>query len=339
MSHLARSNRLFSAVPWLPLRRQGLDFHQFKLENDGEPVEFPTQNGLVLRGSFFHRNAPIDRGTVLFFHELNGDRWSVFPYLENLRKAGFNLLTFDQRGHGASEDSAKTHPTPWITTNDLEDMAAAVEYLHNRTTTRLGVLGLGKGATLALCCASRDNRVQAVVMDSPAPEDRLYEKNCFTAFQKLAPHFATHHFMSFVALFVKTLFYLLACPFFTMFSTWRRFMFSLWYGRNFVNTWSIVKKLRKPILILHGSLDSCVKLSQIHAFCRQMPVRPKICLSNHLQGPDQAPLQFSAEQVASFFRHTLETSESRPPSNFDQQMSVHPANSQSFVLYHATTAK
>jgi len=321
MSYLVRSNRLFSKGPWLPLRVRILGEQFTQQENESEPVEFSTKDGLTLRGSFFHRNSPVDRGTVLFFHELNGDRWSVLPYLENLRKEGFNLFTFDQRGHGESDCSAETHPVPWVTANDLEDLTAAAEYLHNRTNEQLGVFGLGKGATLALCCASRNSQVQAVVMDSPAPEDQLYEKNCLTAFEKLGTHFATHHFLKFVALSVKTLLYLIACPFFSLLSAWRRFMFRLWYGGNFVNTWPIIKKLRKPILILHGGLDSCVTLPQIHAFCRRMPVQPRICLPG-----------FSAEHVASFFQQTLNSSEPLRTSNPDQSMSACPASPQSFVL-------
>ena len=323
MSYLARSNRLFSNGPWLPLRLSGGDFDHSRQENESESVEFLTKDGLTLRGSFFHRNSPINRGTILFFHELNGNRWSVLPYLENLRKEGFNLFTFDQRGHGESESPTQTHPTPWITVNDLEDTAAAVEYLQNllnsqRSEEQLGVFGLGKGATLALCCASRDSQVQAVVMDSPAPAYRLYEKNCLTDFGKLAPHFATRHFVWFSVLGMKTLFYLAACPIFTLISAWRRFMFSLWCGGNFVDTWTIVKKLRKPVLILHSGLESCVTLPQIHAFCRRMPVRPKICLSNHLRATEQNPLQFSADQVAAFFQQILNTNEPLRPATFDQ---------------------
>ena len=314
MSYLVRSNRLFSKGPWLPLRIQDLNFHPSQLESNSEPIEFLTKDGLTLRGSFFHQNSPKARGTILFFHELNGNRWSVFPYLENLRNEGFHLCTFDQRGHGNSETSDQNRPVPWVTASDLDDMTAVVEYLQNRTALPLGVFGLGKGATLALCCAGQVDRVQAVVMDSPAHEDRLYEKNCLTAFQKLAPHFATHHFSKFVALSIKTLFYLIACPFITLFSAWRRFVFSVWYGGNFVNTWTIVKKLRKPILVLHGDLDSCVKLSQIRAFCRQMPLRPTICLSKHLQGTSQNLLHFSADQVALFFRQKLNTNEPQRPS-------------------------
>ena len=311
MSHLVRSNRLFSRTPWFPLRVQTLEEQRSQLENESESVEFPTKDGLTLRGSFFRRNSLADRGTVLFFHELNGNRWSVLPYLENLRKNGFNIFTFDQRGHGESDSSAKNHPAPWVTTNDLDDLSAAIEYLGEG---QLGVFGLGKGATLALCCASRNSQVQAIVMDSPAPEERLYEKNCLTAFEKLGYRFATHHFLKFVALSTKTLFFLVVCPFFSLFSVWRRYMFRLWYGGNFVNTWPMIKKLRKPILILHSDLDSCVTLPQIHAFCRRMPVRPKICLPGRLQGTEQNPLHFSAEQVTSFFQQTLKESEPRRTS-------------------------
>ena len=330
MSHLARSNRLFSEAPWLPLRRLDTDVKATVRIRDCESLEFQTKDGLTLRGSFFRRISPLDRGTILYIHEMNGNRWSVLPYLDKLRQNGFNLLTFDQRGHGESDSSAKSHPTPWVTRTDLDDVRAVIEgfcSLREYSLTHeageslahsvekdfgLGVFGSGKGATLALCSASLDSRVQAVVMDSPAPEGRLYEKNCLTAFAKSGKLLATHHFAMFLALSLKTLVYLAACPVFSLVYTWQRFMFSLWCGGNFVNTWKIIKKQRKPILILHDGLDSCVSLPQIHSFCHRMTVRPQICIAHHQDEQktnDSSFSPFCTNQITAFFAKALKANE------------------------------
>lgn len=318
MSHLDRSSHLFSCSPWLPLREHEESSHFYS--DEGESVNFTTLDHLNLRGTWFHQKSDgPHRGTVLYLHELNGNRWSVLPFLEKLRCDGFDIFTFDQRGHGESDTFEKFHQTPWVTPLDLEDITSAVDFISSRekqdvsknsgtdTAMRanIGVFGLGKGATLALCCASLDDRVGAVVMDSPAPEDRLYEKNCYHSFMKSGTILASRRFTMFVTLMVKSLVFLVACPFFTLFSAWRRFMMSLWCGGKFVNTWSIVKKIRKPIMILHGDMVSCVSLAQIHAFSHRMKIRPKIWFTRKSSADDSSNDEAIAKQLSFFFSRTL----------------------------------
>ncbi len=320
LSHLARSNRLFSEGPWLPLRIHDTDAGTVICSGNCESVRFTTVDGLTLDGSYFPHNSSESRGTIVYFHEMNGNRWSVLPYIEKIRGAGFNLFTFDQRGHGDSDSCVKFHPTPWVMTSDLEDIRAAIDFVQTRFPVQgeakdnptnaasgdeIGVFGLGKGATLALCCASLDSRVRSVVMDSPAPEGRIYERNCFTSFTKSGQSLLRHHFSLFIALLAKTVVYLAACPFFTLMSAWRRFMLSLWCGGRFVNTWSIIKNLRKPILIVHGDMESCVSLPQIRSFCQRMSVRPRICLVHPKDDTQESPTQVSADWISDFFAETL----------------------------------
>ncbi|MGL6225746.1 MAG: alpha/beta hydrolase [Thermoguttaceae bacterium] len=308
LSDIARSKRLFSSALWLPLRENS-GVHESS--GDMESVDFQTADGLTLRGSYFHHTAERRCGTVLYFHEMNGTRWSFAPYIDQLRKGGFDIFTFDQRGHGTSDSFAKFYQTPWITPFDMDDAQSAIRYLMTRTDSDskgIGVFGLGKGATLALCAASVEPVVQSVIMDCPAPEERLYEKNCWTVLRKTGPTFATRRFSLFLSLLFKALLYTIACPFFALFAAWRRFILSCWFGGHFVNARALVRRLRKPILILHGELDSGLDLEQIHAFCQQMPIRPKLWLlkgSSIPGAPDPEIAQQLTEQVLSFFSDTL----------------------------------
>lgn len=327
-SHLTRANRLFSSGQWLPLR-----FHDSPctgtFRNVFETVEFSTCDGLTLRGSYFHSTSPQKRGVILYFHEMNGNRWSISPYIDVICDSGFDLLTFDQRGHGESDLFEKFHQTPWVTIHDLDDVNAAVNYLYHRQNTEsssneIGVFGLGKGATLALCCASGDSRVKAVVMDTPAYEGHIYKKNCLTAFMKNFPTLASRNFSLSIVLLGKTLAYLVAYPFIKFFTVWQRFMMSVWCKGTFVNAWSMIKKMNKPILILYNKTDvSCnshafVSLPQIHAFCRRMTFRPKICIFSGperadidggaaiVENPDDESLKVFGHKITSFFEENLD---------------------------------
>lgn len=312
MSHLSRSSRLFSTGPWLPLRDhvESADIH----ECEAEDISFSTRDGLALKGSYFPQRSRQRRGIILYAHEMNGNRWSVVPFLDKLRNSGFDVFTFDQRGQGESEIFEKFHTTPWITAYDIQDIESALDYvelrnsglpLKNREGAKIGIFGLGKGATLALCCAGLDDRIQCVVMDSPAPEDRLYERNCLTSLARSGSVLATRRFSMFLTLLVKSAVRVVACPFLALYFTWRRFMLSLWCGGSFVNIWPIIRKMRKPIMILHGGLESCVSLEQIHSFSHRMSVRPKIWLSGKTDS-DSSQEEKIAEQVAVFFQESVE---------------------------------
>ncbi|MGL6194941.1 MAG: alpha/beta hydrolase [Thermoguttaceae bacterium] len=291
MSHLSRTSKLVAKSPWLPLRESLLDYS--KDIRGGEAVDFTTPDNIVLKGTYFKHKTEKRKGLVLFLHELNGDRWSANHFIDILPKSGFDLFTFDQRGHGESDSFLRFQQTPRITNFDLLDVQGAVDYISSRKDYQnntenngfstdseigkgIGVLGHGKGATLALCSASTDNRIVSVIMDCPVSEEILYEKNCLNALKRSSSLLFTRRLPLSLTLSLKAILYLIACPFFSLHYAWRRFMLGLWYGGCFVNSFALVKKLRKPILILHENLDSCVSLEQIHAFGHKMPIRPKI---------------------------------------------------------------
>ena len=292
MSHLSRSCRIFSSGSWLPLRNPETMKDEIIGQHAPEEIEFCTEDGIKLKGSYFKHSSRNHRGVVLYCHEMNGTRWGIGPFIGKIRDAGFDLFTFDQRGHGESESFDKFHATPWVTTYDLDDVRSAVDYLCSRYensgqgSPEFRIFGLGKGATLALCCAGLDKRIQSVIMDCPAPEERLYEKNCLTTLFKSGTHLFTRRFSLFLTLVFKSILYVLVCPFLTAFAAWRRFMMSLWYGGTFVNTCSIIRKLRKPILIIHGDLESCVSVEQIQSFRHRMSIRPRIWLVKGSSVPD-----------------------------------------------------
>lgn len=277
LSSPRRSRYLFSKTPWLPLRHTTQRL-------DGEEIEFHTTGKLTLRGTYLAAsNSTLNsasKGTILFCHELNGTRSSIAPYVMELLNCGFNVLSFDFRNHGQSDSACFSQPTPWITVADMDDVKSALNYLKSRPdveNARIGVFGLGKGATIALCLAGCDSSVNSVVLDTPMPENRLFARNCWQALVKSTkiPRRSTSKF---AALLVKAVLYALSCPLSTVVYAWRRLVLGLWYRCRFINPWPMVKNVSQPIMIVHGHVDTPTRPEQIQAFCDRMPTRPKLWL-------------------------------------------------------------
>lgn len=142
----------------------------------GEDCEFQNSDGLTLRGTYLPTDWSARGGVVLFAHEAGGDRWSVRPYLESLRGAGFDVFAFDFRSHGTSDGSARHMPRPWVTPAEVQDVRAAVDFLCSRKDADprgVVVMGCSRGGVAALCEAATDQRVISIVADSSFAHETL----------------------------------------------------------------------------------------------------------------------------------------------------------------------
>jgi pimeloyl-ACP methyl ester carboxylesterase len=138
----------------------------------GEDVSFRTRDGLTLRGTHLKHRHGERRGVIVFGHELNGDRWNAVPYVVDLLDAGYDVVTFDFRNHGASDADPKFTPRPWISAFDEADFRAAIDYAASRPDADprgVGVLGISRGGGAALCAAAGDARVRCIFTDGAYP--------------------------------------------------------------------------------------------------------------------------------------------------------------------------
>ncbi len=290
---------LFSETPWLPLRHGVADWPE-------QEIEFPTAGKLVLRGHFLPflpQTTTFHQGTILFFHELNGNRKNIEPFTQSLRAAGFDIFSFDFRNHGTSDSVSHSMPTPWITSADMEDATAALKYVLSRSDVdknKISVFGLGKGATVALCLAGSDSKIKSLVLDAPIPENRLFAKNCWDILVK-STRLSRRRFSKFSTLFFRAVLYSAACPILTLGYAWRRKMLGLWFGCHFINPWPLVKKVHQPMMIVHGQADSMTRAAQIQAFCDRMAIRPKLWLAPAALRGNQAALTEDCSQKMTRF--------------------------------------
>ena len=157
--------RIFQAQPlFLPLKVQPLE--------RGESVEFTTEDGLRLGGTYLRSRARDQAGLVVYCHEFLSDRWSVHPYVDHLRDLGFDLFTFDFRNHGTSDLDPDYAPMQWTTEHELCDLRAALAYLRSREDhdpAGFGLFGVSRGGTTALIVAAGEPDVWGVVTDGAFP--------------------------------------------------------------------------------------------------------------------------------------------------------------------------
>jgi len=129
-------------------------------------VSFRTEDGLLLRGWWLP--APEPKRTVIALHGHRGARHHCVGIGAALWRRGANVLLFDHRGRGSSEGE-------FLSLGHFEtlDAFAAIEYVLSRAPrTPLGLIGYSMGAAVAVMSAARDDRVEAIVADSPFASER-----------------------------------------------------------------------------------------------------------------------------------------------------------------------
>jgi len=133
--------------------------------HDFEAVSFLTRDGLTLRGWFVP--APRPKGAVVLCHGYAGDCSPDFIYAPLLRDAGYNILFFDFRGHGASDG----HNTSLVYLERV-DLLAALDFLKSRGIPRVALLGFSMGGAIVLATAPASPMVAGVISDCAFAELR-----------------------------------------------------------------------------------------------------------------------------------------------------------------------
>jgi pimeloyl-ACP methyl ester carboxylesterase len=137
-------------------------------ELTADEVTVGSSSGASLAGRFFRgRNG----ATVVLLHGYGGNQDEVLPLADQLRGAGYNVFTYDQRGCGAS--------TGEITfgAREQDDLVSVVDYLASRPDVddgKVGVFGFSMGGATAIMTAAREPRISAVVADSAWSDVRAW---------------------------------------------------------------------------------------------------------------------------------------------------------------------
>lgn len=137
----------------------------FELDVPHEDVRFVTRDQVVLKGWWFAVDGS-DR-VVVAMTGRHGTKDDLIGIGTGLWKKGYNVLLFDYRGRGESEDSLAS-----IGHFEAADAEGALDYAMQRVLNREGscrpaLLGYSMGGVLALQLGARRPEVETVVADCP----------------------------------------------------------------------------------------------------------------------------------------------------------------------------
>ena len=124
-----------------------------------EEVRYPTKNGKQLSAWWIKdsNNSP----TLILVHGWGKSAGRLMPYIKNLYEKGFNMLAFDSRNHGNSDEDDFSSMLKFA-----EDICASIDFVVDKKqlkNTNFYLLGLSIGGAASVYSAARDNRIRKVV--------------------------------------------------------------------------------------------------------------------------------------------------------------------------------
>lgn len=178
---------LLTAFIFVPAFLSCVVTHRFKLHDDQDPrsvyqmdferVRIPTVDGLTLDG-WFIPEAGASR-CIVVCHGAGANKGNFIWFLGPLARHGYNVVFFDFRAHGASDGRITTYGI-----RERRDVTGVVDWLkRERSEQSQVIVGLGssQGAMALALAAAEDQRIDAVILDSP-----------FTSAYEFAHHHARH---------------------------------------------------------------------------------------------------------------------------------------------------
>ena len=128
-------------------------------------VEFPTDDGLIMQGWYIL--AKKSDYCIIMTHGGKGHRADpnigMLEIAQGLASNGYNVMMYDLRGHGESDDGKMTGGY-----DELKDVQGAIAYVkgHGIRSQNIGLLGYSLGGAASLLAAAQDKELPAVVSDS-----------------------------------------------------------------------------------------------------------------------------------------------------------------------------
>jgi len=278
-----------------PLSMGPVDFERLH----GEVVRFRSFDGTSLRG--MHLRAA-DRarckGTIVFCHEYRSDMYSCARYARPLIEAGFDVFTFDFRGHGESSSRGKYHALQWPSDRELEDVLGACAHVQSLLLSEgkspdIGLFGISRGAGAGLLAASSDPNIKAIICDGAFST----ETTLVSLMKRWAYIFAR----------VK-LVYENNPDAFWKFLVWLLFRFAQpRLGCRFPSVHKALKDMQpRPIFFIHGQRDSYIRPEQTYLLYAEAPSPKYLWIvegAKHNQSVVLQPRQYAQRTIAFFCRH------------------------------------
>lgn len=266
---------------------------------EGESVTFNAFDGHVLWGTMLPATSVgAAKGAVVFAHEFGVDRWSYYRYGRPLREAGYDVFTFDFRGHGESPAEEGYKPRQFPSDREQSDLLGAIAFVEELMEVRgrpreVGVFGLSRGGGAAIIASVGIDSVRAIAVDGAFSSDTVLEfhlKRWACIFAKLRFAYENHP------------------PTFWRFLRWLVMQKAEKTFRcRYPSVRGALRRIRgKPIFFIHGERDSYIPVEQAQMLYR-LADEPKYLWTvpggRHNQSINQQPEEYGRQVVAFFDRH------------------------------------
>ncbi len=131
-----------------------------------EEVWFESRDGLKLHGWYIPSPATgvaaPKNVTILMGHGHTTSKEPDLEYARFFHQAGYNVFTFDFRGHGRSEGPQGSSVGYW----EKLDVHGAVDWLIGRGQERIAAFGISMGAAILIMATAENPFIRAVIADS-----------------------------------------------------------------------------------------------------------------------------------------------------------------------------
>jgi uncharacterized protein len=156
-------------------------------------------------------------------------------------------------------------PVPWLTSYEVSDLQAAINYVFSRPDADprgVGLFGVSRGGNAALCVAATDPRVRSVVTDGAFPIDAMLR----------------HYIRRFMDIFVRipVIPHLLPDICLISYYAWAKFLLGLRRHCRFINVEQACRRVRQPVFMIHGERDMYIPPKMAETLRRSLSGRSKL---------------------------------------------------------------
>jgi pimeloyl-ACP methyl ester carboxylesterase len=204
-----------------------------------EKISFGNCRGEVLSGVLRHPAENPPRAAVILCHGMESDKHSEKLVLLSRLLAERGILTLRFDFSYAGESSGKFEDITY--SGEVDDLKAAYGLMRGRQAGNIAILGSSMGGTVALLFAAQEPEVAALVTVAAPLHPENFPKRILTP---------------------------------TELSRWRERGFTLYNGQRLnvslledlerIHVIQAARKIRCPVLILHGEADEIVPVAEAH---------------------------------------------------------------------------
>jgi pimeloyl-ACP methyl ester carboxylesterase len=199
-----------------------------------EQISFITTDSIKLKGWFVASQNRVAAPTIIIAHGLGASKSDFINLSGFLSLNGFNVLLFDFRAHGESEGKSCS-----LGLKEQLDITAAIDYIISREDLKnksFGLYGFSLGGSAGILTASRDQRIKAIVADTP-----------FSSLNDIS------------ADVIKRTYHLPSFPFMQLANIFYRLSFNGWIGQ--VSPSEVIHLISpRPILLISSDIDEMTPL-------------------------------------------------------------------------------